>query len=416
MPTMTTPYWAENPPELEHRYRENAQVLRNKHWCALNEAFKASDRVRLRRRRDAFFKNEAHKVAYLYEAGIRQPNVRSWEIEAAAFDPLCPIPHVIDWWRKPKKAHGFRLVCDFSPLLKAAHMMVSDVIRAQMKVPTFIYNLKRSEQFAHGVGRNALVQQLLAQLRAGFTHYRIYDARDCFNSINPGALTPPNLPLPWRIYENTINHENLNFRHDTAREGRHFADITFYRDIINAEGASGPDGLMQGSPSSNVVLAYLLQNVPQPDPMDGCILLFGDDLIALSRTSTIADRVDNAVTRFFGQPTLGPLQLQRRAIGNCGNFEYLGYEFLYSEINRDWHVSLSAGNWQKLGQIRNEEALRHWPLHGTWVDNHVARRMMRSLAGHPALTEPENVCKALVRGGWDHYELNTKFNERTEEA
>ena len=401
MPTMTTSYRVDNPPELEQSYRENAQVLRNKHWCALYRAFQAGDRGRVRRQRDAFFKNNAHKVAYLYEAGVRQPNVKSWESEAAAFDPLCPIPHVIDWWRQPKKANGFRLVCDLSPFLKAAHMMVSDVIRAQMQVPTFIYNVKRSEQFAHGAGRNALVQQLLARLRAGFTHYRIYDARDCFNSVNPGALIPPNLPLPWRIYENTLNHENLNFRHDTVRERRHFADITFYRDIVNAEGASGPNGLLQGSPSSNVILAYLLQNVPQPDPMDGCILLFGDDLIALSRTSTEADRVDNAVTQFFGQPDLGPLQLHRRASGHLGAFEYLGYEFSYSEVWEKWHVSLSARNWDRLERIRNEEALRHWPMHGSGVDFHIRRKIQASLNGHAALTDANAILETVISGGWD---------------
>lgn len=410
MPTMTTPYRAENPPELVRWYRVDAQVLRNKHWCALNEAFKAGDQGKLRRRRDAFFKNEAHKVAYLYEAGIRQPNARSWEIEAAAFDPLRPIPHVIDWWRQPKKANGFRFVCDLSPFLKAAHMMVSDVIRAQMQVPTFIYNVKRSEQFAHGTGRNALVQRLLAQLRAGFTHYRIYDARDCFNSVNPGALIPPNLPLPWRIYENTLKHENLSFRHDPVRERRHFTDITFYGDIINAEGASGPNGLMQGSPSSNVILAYLLQHAPQPDPQDGCILLFGDDLIALSRTPTIADRVDRAVTQFFEQSNLGPLQLQRRAAGHLGAFEYLGYEFSYSEVWENWHVSLSARNWDKIERIRNEEALRHWPMHGSGVDFHIRRKIQASVSGHAALTDANAILEAVVSGGWDL--LETALNAR----
>ena len=166
---------------------------------------------------------------------------------------------------------------------------------------------------------------------------------------------------------------------------------------------------MQGSPSSNVILAYLLQHAPQPDPQDGCILLFGDDLIALSRTPTIADRVDLAVTQFFEQPTLGPLQLHRHAFGHLGNFEYLGYEFIYSEIEADWHVTLSAKNWSKLERIRNEEALRHWPMYGSGVDFHIRRKIMQSLGGHNALSAPNDILETLISGGWDNLETASEF-------
>ncbi|MEO0668965.1 MAG: hypothetical protein AAFZ99_13725 [Pseudomonadota bacterium] len=287
--------------------------------------------------------------------------------------------------------------------MKAAHLMVADVILAQMEVPCFVYNVKRSDCRADGTGRNALVSKLLEKLRAGYTHYRVFDVRDCFNSINLEAIKQ--LPLPWRIYENTLKLSNLNLRHDIVREQRHLDDTTG-RGIINyAGGASGPEGLLQGSPSSNVVLAYLLQDLPQPCPQDGCILLFGDDLIALSRTATIAERVDETVTQFFEQPNLGPLHLHRRAAGHGGHFEYLGYEFIFNEFTADWHVTLSARNWDKLTNARNEVALRHWPLHGSGVDFHIQRRMMTFLSGHPALSDPDAVCDALVCGGWDLVEL-----------
>ncbi|WP_299850377.1 hypothetical protein [uncultured Roseovarius sp.] len=412
MPTMKTPYRVINPPEYVSKYLEKARKIRNQNWSALFDAFQAGDQRKVRKLRDAYFKNDAHKAAYLFQAGVRWPNVSSWETEVAGFDPLHPMQHVVDWWRQPKIGDGFRYVCDLSAHLKAAHMMAADVVRAQMNVPCFIYNVKRSHRFADGTGRGALVQRLLAQLRAGFVHYRIYDARDCFNSISPGALIPPNLPLPWRIYENTLNLENLSFRHDTVRERRHFADITFYRDIVNAEGASGPDGLMQGSPSSNVILAYLLQHAPQPDPQDGCILLYGDDLIALSRTPTIASRVDRAVTQFFEQPTLGPLQLHRRASGHLGSFEYLGYEFIYSEVEDDWQVNLSSRNWNNLVRIRNGEALKHWPMHGPWVDRQIAHRIAKSLEGHNALTDPVAILETIVLGGWDILEIASAASGR----
>lgn len=284
--------------------------------------------------------------------------------------------------------------------------MVADVIRAQMEVPCFVYNVKHSDYRADGTGRNALVSKLLEKLRAGYTHYRVFDVRDCFSSINPNAIT--RLPLPRRIYENTLNLSNLHLHHDTVREQRHITDTTSIGNIIDAGGASGPEGLLQGSPSSNVALAYLLQDLPQPCPQDGCILLFGDDLIALSRTAMIAERVDRTVTQFFEQPSLGPLHLHRRATGNGGHFEYLGYEFTFSEVASDWHVNLSVRNWDKLARARNDEALRHWPMYGSGVDFHIRRRMMMSLSGHPALSDTEGVADALVYGGWDLAELAAK--------
>lgn len=196
MPTMETPYRVINPPEDVFKCLAQARKIRNQNWCALFDAFQAGDRRKVRKLRDAYVKSDAHKEAYLFEAGVRWPNVSSWKTEVAGFDPLQPMQHVVDWWRQPKKGDGFRYVCDLSAHLKAAHMMAADLVRAQMNVPCFIYNIKRSDRFADGTGRDALVQRLLTQLRAGFVHYRIYDVRDCFNSVSPIALIPPNLPLP----------------------------------------------------------------------------------------------------------------------------------------------------------------------------------------------------------------------------
>lgn len=410
MPALETPYRVINPPEFVFEYRDEVRAARDKNWCALKRAYRSGDRKKLRRTLHTFYSSEANRAAYLYDAGMRFPNVRDWKAEVSCFHPLQAIDHVIDWWRQPKADGGFRYVCDLSSHMKAAHLMNADAIRAQMDVPCFIYNVKRSGNRADGTGRNALVTKLLAQLQAGFMHYRVFDVRDCFNSINPGALIT--LPLPRRIYENTLKLENLSFRHDTERERRHFADTSFNRDIMDAEGASGPEGLLQGSPCSNVALAYLLQDIPQPDPTDGCILLYGDDIVALSRTPAIAEWVDQAIAQYFGQPSLGPLHLHRRAAGHHGHFEYLGYEFLYSEVAGDWHVSLSARNWEKLANLRNEEALTHWPMYGSGVDIHIRRRIMNSLSAHRSLSDADAICEHLVCTSWDHVELEEQARHR----
>ncbi|MGC3938145.1 hypothetical protein ACOTTU_10100 [Roseobacter sp. EG26] len=292
--------------------------------------------------------------------------------------------------------------------------MNADVIRAQMNVPCFVYNVKRADRLADGTGRNALVSRLLSCLRSGFSYYRIFDVRDCFGSVNPKAITK--LPLPRRIYENTLKLNNLSFRHDLVRERKHIADPSVWRDINDAGGDSGPEGLLAGSPCSNVALAFLLQDLPQPSPEDGCILLYGDDLIILSRTPAIAERVDEAVTQFFEQPNLGPLHLHRKATGLFGSFEYLGYEFTFSEIRGDWFVGLSARNWDKLCRLRDNAKSSDWKMGQVSSEFVVGQKIRQSLAGHEMLTDAEAIFDAIWTGGLDIVELSRWANNRNTAA
>jgi hypothetical protein len=271
-----------------------------------------------------------------------------------------------------------------------------------MNVPCFIYNVTQFGGASRRTGKDALVAELVTRLCSGYMHYRVYDVRDCFNSVSSDALIPPNLPLQRRIYDNTLNLQKLCFRHDTIREQRQFADTSSYRDIMTAVGASGPEGLLQGSPASNVLLAYILQNIPQPNPQDGCILLFGDDLIVLSRSQEIVDQVDQNLLHFFGQPTLGPLQLLQRASGYQGHFEYLGYEFSYSPFRENWHVSLSSKNWGKLERLRDLETLMCNPKNQSmYSEAPISRKIWRSLSGHRSLTDPAAILHTIMAGGMD---------------
>lgn len=399
MPALQAPYYIVRPQHVVNEFVLNARVERYKCWGKLQEAFAGGSRE-LRVLRDKYPKNPSVRIACLYEAGMRQPSVGEWMAAADSLKPFEPLDHVIDFWRHPKAPNGFRIVCDLSDYMNAAHRIVADMVRAQMHVPGFVYNIIPTGNVSRRTGRNGLMTDLLSHLRQGFTHYRIYDVRDCFNNVSAGALVPPNLPIQWRLYDNTLNLQNLSFRHDVLREQKHFAGITSYRDIITAEGASGPEGLLQGSPASNVVLAYILQNIPQPAPQDGCILLFGDDLIVLSRTRATVDRVDQNLVDFFGQPTLGPLQLLQRASGHLGCFEYLGYEVSYSEAADDWHVGLNAKNWSKLERLRDEETLRNNPGNlRMFTDCHTAWKIRQSLNGHRSLSDPEAILDAIMMGG-----------------
>ena len=226
MPALESPYAAMFPQKPVHLFIQRAQSERARLNSRFSENYTKGDRKQLRRERDLWFKDRLVKAACLYQAGMRHVTVDDWKRAADQFNPFEPIDHVVDWYRRPKSSHGYRIVCDLSWYMKAAHYMVAGAVMAQFNAPDFIYNLKRQRGARQPVGREALISALLDRLHAGFNHYRIYDVKDCFQHVGPFALS--SLPLPWRVHENTLNLDNIQFRHDTVRELKHFADIASY--------------------------------------------------------------------------------------------------------------------------------------------------------------------------------------------
>ena len=216
------------------------------------------DRQKLRKLKQAYFTDKMVKISALHKAGERQPGVPEWFAEADRLDLFTPFSEPVNWWHEPKRSGGYRKVCDLPRPLKATHYIIADAIRAQMVQPVAIYNLK-------GKGRDRLVSDLLAKLSQGFDTCRIYDVKDCFQSVNPNTIYQ--LPLPRRIIDHALAIQDLNLQRvatPTASYGDAPIDIP-----VDNTAECGPAGLMQGSPASNLILAYLLQTMPQPDPDGG---------------------------------------------------------------------------------------------------------------------------------------------------
>lgn len=350
---------------------------------------------RLRRLIHSYFKDKNVKVSVLAKAGIRMPSTTGWLTEALLFDPFSPFPEPVYWWPEPKRSHGYRLVCDPPPAIRAAHYMIGDVIAAQTDLPPFIFNVK-------GKGRDGLARQLLEKLEQGFTCWRTYDVRDCYQSVDPGAIYQ--LKLPRRIINNALDMNNLNLQRvagkGTTRSGSPYRDT-----IVDAAVESGPSGLMQGSPASNLILAFLLQTMPQPIVGDGYLFLYGDDLIVVARTQDACDRVEQSLCEFFAQPWLGPLPLQRKAAGIGGAFEFLGYEFRLDATAGNWAIDLSRRNWDELARIRHDTLLilHRENRHGIFSDD--MKEVRAKLTGHGALTNPDAILDAVASIGPDGWEI-----------
>ena len=383
------------------RMVQKAHNIRADRRRRIAKAFHAGDRKALRKEVHAFFKDKRVKMSALHKAGERHPNSIGWEAAAKMLDPFTPFPEPVNWFPLPKRKGGFRHACDLAKPLKAAHYMIADVIRAQTPNPPKIYNLP-------GKGRETLVSDLLATLATGCNAFRIWDARDCFSSVNPDVLFK--LPLPRRIIENALiitnqelqlvakcnDMENSGIQHDAATIG-------------NIQG-NGPTGLMQGSPASNLILAYLLRGIPQPDHKDWDVFLYTDDLILVGRADEVLDRVEKRLTEFFGQERLGPFTLVPKAAGRGGWFEYLGYEFRHdpyraNDANGGWCVDLPQGKWDEFAKDVRREALAFYRINPPWADFDIEGLFARKLTGYPSLTDPEIAAETLLTAVPDQYEL-----------
>ena len=344
------------------RMVQKAHNIRADRRRRIAKAFHAGDRKALRKEVHAFFKDKWVKMSALHKAGERHPTSTGWEAAAKMLDPFTPFPEPVNWWPMPKAKGGCRIVCDLPRPLKAIHYMIADALYAQMDIPPFIFNLR-------GKGRNAATRALLEKLNAGYNSYRIFDVKDCFQNVNPEVIHK--LPLPRRIIEHALIIENLSLQRVAKRNATEAGDIPSDTLLMEDVIESGPAGLMQGSPASNVILAWLLRDLPQPDNDDWVLSVYADDLIVVAKQDNTLERVEQMLFGFFERPELGPLFLKKRAAGTGYAFDYLGCEFYHNSISDEWTLSMSQQNWDRLFRNRHAEMLeymRKYP-HGIFVDH-----------------------------------------------
>ncbi len=333
--------------EAEHMVHKmhNIRTGRRRRLARL---FASGDERGLRKALHSFFKDPQVKMSALHMAGERHPNMEGWHLAAKALDPFTPFPEPVNWWPEPKARGGYRIVCDLPRPLKATHYMIADALYAQMEVPPFIFNLR-------GRGRDKAIRGLLEKLNAGYNSYRILDVKDCFQSVNPEVFRK--LPLPRRIIENALIIENLSLQRVTKLNATEPGSITDTSSMENIDG--GPAGLMQGSPASNVILAWLLREAPCPDGEDWLLCIYADDLIVVAKQDDILDRVEQMLVDFFTCPRLGPLVLRKKAAGTGGAFDYLGCEFSQNSTSGIWTLDFSQRTWDRLAQRRHAEIMEH---------------------------------------------------------
>ncbi|MGA0615653.1 reverse transcriptase domain-containing protein [Paracoccus sp. KR1-242] len=261
----------------------------------------------------------------------------------------CPVL----WFSKPKRVGGSRPICILPPNLKAVHYMIAAVIDAHMPRDGSLYGIP-------GTSRDGAARALKTLQNSGFSHLAKADIKDCFQSIDPDSLYQ--LPLPTEVIRRTLDHRSLTFtRTSDANARRSGASFGYSRGSYVSCNPSGPQGLMQGSPASNIILAWLLGGIPRED--DVAVLLCFDNIAVAGRTAEDTRAMMDTLADFFRRCPAGPLELR-----DCEYFsgigdplDFLGYSF--DPAKEDPVVSpLSLGNLERSLCVAEEEYQTQRPV------------------------------------------------------
>lgn len=217
------------------------------------------------------------------------------------------------------------------------------------------------------------------------------------------------------MIQHALDTDNLEFEQAAPTIGDFPVDITdpsISDPYLVTEGASGPTGIMQGSPAANLIFANILNSMPQPSSSRAVVGTFGDDLIVLARSEEICDEVETQIDQFFGQESVGPLTLRHINPENDNAFEYLGYEFRKAPLANEWTIGLSQKNHMKL--------IRKW--REIVFAAHAASRssilvggplpIIRSLQGHRSLTDLAGTLEQILQAGPDDHEIAAQVRIR----
>jgi hypothetical protein len=228
----------------------------------------------------------------------------------------------VTWYPKKKANGGYRPICILPPVLKAAHFILATVISSLLPDTNTLYGIPRR-------GVADALRELKAHQNAGFDHLAKADIVNCFQSVAPDALYQ--LPLPMEVIRQTLDYRNLTF----TMRNRQYASQAFGCTTPLVYGlshkASGPTGLLQGSPASNIILAWLLKDVPTSD--DAKVMLCFDNIVVAARSPAGSRQMMETLTAYLRQSPAGPLALCEPTFADKQPMEFLGG--LFDPARRD---------------------------------------------------------------------------------
>lgn len=239
------------------------------------------------------------------EATTLRERVSAWRAE---YDP-------IRWRYKEKTNGGTRIICSLPLELKAAHYLLKRPLEFLSAPDANIFGVC-------GRSRDDLAREINQLQNRGYRYTATLDVIDCYQSVDPNALY--SLPIPKEVIQRTLDLRYLELE-ETHRTKVHCNTGSASYSYDTTHKASGPKGLMQGSPISGIILAWLLNGIPTQK--NARVFLCFDNLIVLARTPSETRAMVHTLAAHFRQCPAGSLALCEPEFADNTPIEFLGYRF-----------------------------------------------------------------------------------------
>lgn len=238
----------------------------------------------------------------------------------------------VEWHHKPRRTSGFRKLCSFSAVEKMWHRLASDLIVAQHNPRPHIGDWR-------GRGRDSQMRQITEVVRSDELFVVCADVRRAFPSVCTDALY--GLPfLPEQLVRRAIDSRTHQFvRRERGVYARHISQAL--PDDLEVP----PSGLMEGSPASNAIFAYLLDDLPDHLGNHITVFCYCDNVILFAPNFAQAQQAKNALVEYFTSHRAGPFEVVATIQSVHEPFEHLGYSLQW---NDGLQIALSLTNWYKM--------------------------------------------------------------------
>ncbi|WP_127611139.1 reverse transcriptase domain-containing protein [Croceicoccus ponticola] len=234
---------------------------------------------------------------------------------SAQADPFTAKNGIVPFeWQAKNSGRGFRPICSPPPALAACSYLIKDVLEARFQPERHIYDIK-------GRGRDAAIGAVKEALEAGYSHCFIGDVRDCYQSVRMDNLYNL-LPLPRLVIGHCLDYRNLTFREKGVRHSCVYSHGSVGRRW------NGPQGLLQGLPSSSIILATLFNSLAaQIAPHDCHAVLYGDNLFLAAQDGQTLSAIIALCREYFEEHPAGPFDLRNHpgCVEPEDGFNFLSY-------------------------------------------------------------------------------------------
>lgn len=327
-------------PTFRQLERENRKLLRN----IRNHAFNRHNpigRSAFQSACNRFLTSKAARTLALAEARKVRANerdvqtiygrlntIRCWQ------DVILDGSRRVDWHYKTKRSGGFRRVCSLSNDLAMWNYLARQIILQ-------VYQPRQHVAHWPGRGRDRQIRAMRASCLSREIFAVLTDVRSAYQHVDPDALYQL-LDLPGALIRGALDARFNTYRYVGGRSLKGAIGMSNVSlGSTNTEPA--PQGLLQGSPTSDLVFGLLMDDLPDHIPSNLGCFGYSDNVGVLSWSEQDALAVRANLVEYFSRHPAGPFVLRTEVVPLSGmGFDYLGYWFRWNGDRLS--VRMSTGN------------------------------------------------------------------------